>query len=63
MGVRQVFFSDLSSKEVNDAMGKMIVSFSDGRKGQYELDITDDEAQEFASKGRRVGGPGVKKQK
>ena len=62
MGVRSVFYSDLSGQEVNDAMGKMVVSFSDGRKGTYELDITDEEAQGFAEKGRRAGGPGKRKE-
>ena len=52
MGVRQIFFSDLSGEEVSDKMGKMVITFSDGRRGSYELDITDEEAEEFAKKGR-----------
>ena len=54
MGQRVIVYSDLSEKEGQDGrMGKLIVSFSDGRRGTYELDVTDEEAEEFAQKGRK----------
>lgn len=55
MGQRVMFFSDLSEKEA-ERVGRMEVQFSDGRRGRYELDITDEEAEEYAKKGRKITG-------
>jgi hypothetical protein len=64
MGVRQVYFSDLNGKEVKDpaAMATMTITFADKRRGVYELDITDEEATPFADKGRKISGPGVRRE-
>lgn len=54
MGQRIIWVSDLSGKEVNDRMGKITVEYSDKRRGTYELDVTDEEAEELAKKGRKL---------
>jgi hypothetical protein len=47
--------SDLSGKEVpEDQAWTMELTPSDGRRNKFQLDLTDDEAQEFAAKGREI---------
>ena len=47
--------SDLSGKEVpEDQAWVMELTPSDGRRNKVQLDLTEDEAQEFAAKGREV---------
>jgi hypothetical protein len=55
MGQRIIVFSDLSGKEGEDGkMGRVTVQYSDGRRGTYELDVTDEEAEELVKKGRKI---------
>ncbi len=56
MAKKTVFVSDLSGKEIPDGKGATIsIKFSDARKGQYVLDVLDDEAEELGRKGRKQG--------
>jgi hypothetical protein len=44
MAKRTVHISDLSGKEVPEGKGATItIKFNDARKGQYVLDVTDDD--------------------
>lgn len=59
MAQRTVFVSDLSGDEIQDGKGaKIRITFADARKGSAELDVTDEEADELARKGRRVARRG-----
>jgi hypothetical protein len=59
MAQRTVFVSDLSGREIADGKGaKIRITFADARKGSAELDVTDTEAEELASKGRKVARRG-----
>ena len=54
MAKKTIHISDLSGKEVPDGTGATItIKFNDARKGQYVLDVLDDEAEELGRKGRK----------
>jgi hypothetical protein len=51
---KTVLVSDLSGAEIPDGRGATVsISFRDARKGTIVLDVTDAEAEEMGSKGRR----------
>jgi hypothetical protein len=59
MAQRTVFVSDLSGEEIADGKGSKIrITYADARKGSAELDVTDEEAEELARKGRKVARRG-----
>jgi hypothetical protein len=59
MARKSVFVSDLSGDEIPEGKGaKLRIVFSDARKGSYELDVTDEEAQELGRKGRQTARRG-----
>jgi hypothetical protein len=59
MAQRTVFVSDLSGDEIQDGKGaKIRITYGDARKGSAELDVTDEEADELARKGRKVARRG-----
>ena len=61
MARKTVYVSDLSNKEIPEGDGaKVRVTFADARRGVYELDLTNSEAQELADKGRKVARRGRK---
>ncbi len=61
MARKTVYVSDLSNKPIPESDGaKVRVAFADARRGVYELDVTDGEAQELADKGRKVARRGRK---
>lgn len=56
---RTIFVSDLSGEQIQDGRGaKIRITFMDARKGSAELDVTDEEAEELARKGRKVARRG-----
>jgi hypothetical protein len=51
---KTVLVSDLSGSEIPDGRGATVsITFRDARKGTIVLDVTDAEAEEMGSKGRR----------
>ncbi len=61
MARKTVYVSDLSNKQIPEGSGaKVKVTFADARRGVYELDLTNREAQELADKGRKVARRGRK---
>ena len=61
MARKTVYVSDLSNKQIPEGGGaKVRVAFADARRGVFELDLTDGEAQELADKGRKVARRGRK---
>ena len=61
MARKTVFVSDLSDKEIPEGSGaKIRITYADARTGVYELDLTNQEAQELADKGRKVARRGRK---
>ena len=51
---KTVLVSDLSGSEIPDGKGATVsITFRDARKGTIVLDVTDNEAEEMGSKGRR----------
>ena len=51
---KTVLVSDLSGSEIADGRGATVsITFRDARKGTIVLDVTDAEAEEMGSKGRR----------
>lgn len=59
MAQRTVFVSDLSGNEIPEGKGaKIRITFADARKGSAELDVTDQEAEDLATKGRKVARRG-----
>lgn len=59
MARKSIFVSDLSGEEIPEGKGaKVRVVFSDARRGSYELDVTDEEAQELGRKGRQTARRG-----
>jgi hypothetical protein len=51
---KTVLVSDLSGAEIADGRGATVsITFRDARKGTIVLDVTDAEAEEMGSKGRR----------
>jgi len=56
---KQVFVSDISGESIPEGKGaKVRVTFTDARKGNAELDVTDAEGEELARQGRKVGRRG-----
>jgi hypothetical protein len=54
MAKKTIHISDLSGEEVPEGKGATItIKFNDARKGQYVLDVTDDEGEEWGQKGRK----------
>ena len=61
MARKNVFVSDLSGKEIPEGEGATVrITFSDARKGSFELDVTSAEATELGNKGRKVARRGRK---
>lgn len=59
MAKKSIFVSDLSGDEIPDGKGATIrITYSDARKGAAELDVTDEEAEELARKGRKTARRG-----
>jgi len=59
MAKKTIHISDLSGEEVEEGKGATItVKFNDARKGQYVLDVTDNEAEELGQKGPQAGSEG-----
>ena len=57
MARKNIFISDLSGKEIREGQGaKIRIGFDDARRGNYEIDATQEEAQELAEKGRKPKG-------
>jgi hypothetical protein len=51
---KTVLVSDLSGSEIADGKGATVsITFRDARKGTIVLDVTDGEAEQMGSKGRR----------
>ena len=56
---KTVLVSDISGKEIAEGKGATIrITYRDARKGVRELDVTDDEAENLAAKGRSVARRG-----
>lgn len=54
MAKKTIFVSDLSGDEIRDGhAAEITIKFSDGRKQNAVLDVTEEEAEELARKGRR----------
>ncbi len=59
MAKKSVFVSDLSGETIRDGQAaKIRISFEDGRRGNFEIDATAEEAMELARKGRHVARRG-----
>jgi hypothetical protein len=56
---KTVLVSDISGAEIPEGKGATIrISYRDARKGVRELDVTDEEAENLAAKGRSVARRG-----
>jgi hypothetical protein len=56
---KTVLVSDISGREIAEGKGATIrITYRDARKGVRELDVTDEEAENLASKGRSVARRG-----
>lgn len=56
---KTVLVSDISGKEIAEGRGATIrITFRDARKGVRELDVTDEEAEDLAARGRQVARRG-----
>lgn len=57
MGIKTTHFSDISGKDIADDVkpAKILVQYGDARRGTFFLEALDKEAEEIASKGRRLG--------
>ena len=54
MARRTVLVSDLSGRSIPEGKAATItIKFTDARKGVYVLDLTEEEAEELGSKGRK----------
>ena len=61
MAKKSIFVSDLSGDEILEGKGaKIRITFNDSRRGAAELDVTDEEAEELARKGRKTARRGRK---
>jgi hypothetical protein len=61
MAKRTVLVSDLTGQPIPEGKGATIrISYNDARKGTALLDVTDEEADELARKGRKQGRRGRK---
>ena len=56
---KTVLVSDISGAEIAEGKGATIrITYRDARKGVRELDVTDEEAENLAAKGRSVARRG-----
>lgn len=55
MGQKVTHFSDLDGSSIEGEPCTMVVYSYDKRRGQYVLDITEEQFEEFRSKGRKTG--------
>lgn len=63
MARKTVLISDISGRPLEDNEGaKVRITYQDARRGVAELDVTTEEANELASKGRKVARRGRKPQ-
>ena len=54
MARKSIFVSDLSGKEISEGKGAQVtIKFTDARKGTIVVDVTDQEAEQMGTKGRR----------
>ena len=59
MARKTVYVSDLSGDAIEDGKGaKIRILYDDARKGSAELDVTAEEADELAQKGRKTARRG-----
>ena len=59
MARKTVLVSDMSGEEIPEGKGATIrITYRDARKGVRELDVTDDEAESLAARGRSVARRG-----
>ena len=59
MARKTVLVSDISGQEIPDGRGATIrITYRDARKGVRELDVTDEDAEEMAARGRQVAKRG-----
>jgi hypothetical protein len=59
MARKTLIVSDLSGEPIEDGKGaKIRINFNDARRGTVELDVTDSEAEDLASKGRKMARRG-----
>ena len=59
MARKSVFVLGLSGDEIPEGKGaKVRITFADARRGSAELDVTDEEAEELARKGRKTARRG-----
>ena len=59
MARKTVTISDLSGEEIEEGKGATIrINYQDARKGSAELDVTGEEADELARKGRKAARRG-----
>lgn len=64
MARKTVFVSDLSGDQIEEGRAaKIRISFDDGRRGNFEIDATAEEAMELARRGRQVARRGRKPKK
>lgn len=55
MARRSILVSDLSGAEIDARTGaKIRILFEDARRGVFELDVTAEEAEALALKGRKI---------
>ena len=55
MARKTMIVSDMSGEAIDEGRGaKIRISFNDARRGTVELDVTDREAEDLASKGRKM---------
>jgi hypothetical protein len=58
---KTVFVSDISGKVIEDGKAaKIRVTFDDGRRPSYELDVTAEEGADIGKQGRQVARRGRK---
>jgi hypothetical protein len=61
MARKSIYVSDLSGETIEDGKAaKIRITFEDGRRPSYELDVTADEGAELGRKGRQVARRGRK---
>ena len=59
MARKTMIVSDLSGEAIEEGKGaKIRINFNDARRGTAELDVTDREAEQLASKGRKMARRG-----
>jgi len=59
MARKTVFVSDLSGETIEDGKGATVrITWADARKGSAVLDVTSEEADELARKGRKTARRG-----